>query len=426
LGKKYYDSADHLKLTSHISTTIMHNVFIIEPLRTPIGKYGGALSSIRPDDLAAHVISSLVQRTGVPPEAIDEVMLGCSNQAGEDNRNIARMALLLAGLPHSVPGMTLNRLCASSLEAVIQGARAIQTGDANLIIAGGVESMSRAPYVLPKNASGQAMFGNLTAYDTALGWRFPNERMKSLFPLEAMGETAENLAEEYHISRTEQDIFAMESHQKAVRARTNGIFAEEIVPISLPSKSGAIVIDSDEQPRADASMDALSKLKPAFRAGGTVTAGNASSLNDGASGLLLASEQAVNEYNLTPIARFVSGAAAGVNPRTMGIGPVEAIPVALYRANTRFQDVGLVEINEAFSAQVLACVRGLAKRDYMLDTSRLNINGGAIALGHPLGMSGARLVGTLVRSMQREKVRVGVASLCVGVGQGVAAVFERV
>ena len=270
------------------------------------------------------------------------------------------------------------------------------------------------------------MFGNITAYDTALGWRFPNERMKSLFPLEAMGETAENLAEEYGISRAEQDAFAVESHQKAVRARANGIFAEEIVPVIISSKSGTITIDTDEQPRPEASIDALSKLKAAFRVGGTVTAGNASSLNDGASALLLASEQAVKEYNLMPIARFVAGAAAGVNPRTMGIGPVEAIPKALQRANMRFADVGLVEINEAFAAQVLACVRGLAKRDCMLDTSRLNINGGAIALGHPLGASGARLVGTLVRSMRRQKVRVGVASLCVGVGQGVAAVFERV
>lgn len=404
----------------------MHNVFIVEPLRTPIGKYGGTLSSIRPDDLAAHVIASLVERTNIPPEVIDDVMLGCSNQAGEDNRNIARMASLLAGLPHSVPGVTLNRLCASSLEAFIQGARAIQTGDAECIIAGGVESMSRAPFVLPKNTSGQAMFGNLTAYDTALGWRFPNERMKTLFPLEAMGETAENLAEEYAISRQEQDEFALESHKRSVFARSNGIFAQEIVAVPLASKSGTTFVEHDEQPRTDASLDALSKLKPAFRQGGTVTAGNASSLNDGAAAMLLASESAVKKYDLKPIARFVAGAAAGVNPRTMGIGPVEAIPKALQRGKLTFSDVGLVEINEAFSAQVLACVRGLAKRDMKLDTSRLNINGGAIALGHPLGMSGARLVGTLVRSMQREKVQFGVASLCVGVGQGVAAAFERI
>lgn len=404
----------------------LRNVFVIEPIRTPIGKYGGVLSSIRPDDLAAHVISSLLQRTALPSDAVQEVMLGCSNQAGEDNRNVARMALLLAGMPHSVPGMTLNRLCASSLEAVIQGARAIQTGNAECVIAGGVESMSRAPYVIPKNATGQTMFGNLTAYDTALGWRFPNERMKSLFPLEAMGETAENLAEEYRISRQEQDEFALKSHARAVKARQNGIFAEEIIPVSLPSKSSTTMIESDEQPRADASIEALSKLKPAFRTGGTVTAGNSSSLNDGAAALLLASEDAVKKYNLKPLARFVSGAAAGVNPRTMGIGPVEAIPLALQRGNINFEDVGLIEINEAFAAQVLACVKGLEHRDCVIDKERLNINGGAIALGHPLGMSGARLVGTLVRSLHREKMKLGVASLCVGVGQGVAAVFERV
>jgi 3-oxoadipyl-CoA thiolase len=399
----------------------MPNVFIIDPIRTPVGKYGGALSSVRPDDLAAHVIASLVQRTAIPPEAIDDVIFGCSNQAGEDNRNVARMAALLAGLPETVPGVTVNRLCASSLEAVIQGTRAIQTGEAELIVAGGVESMSRAPYAMPKNVSGQAMFGNLTAYDTALGWRFPNERLKARFPLEAMGETAENLAEEYHIKREDQDAFAVQSHEKAVKARSAGIFAEEIVPVPLQSKSGTTFADADEQPRPDASIEALSKLKPAFRQGGTVTAGNASSLNDGAAAVLLASEEAVKKYNLKPLARYVSSGVAGVNPRTMGIGPVPAISKALSRANLRLEDIGLVEINEAFAAQVLSCVQALK-----LDVSRLNIHGGAIALGHPLGMSGARLVGTLTRSMQRENVRYGVASLCIGVGQGLAAVFEKV
>ncbi|MBL7993281.1 MAG: thiolase family protein [Candidatus Kapabacteria bacterium] len=399
----------------------MPNVFIIDPIRTPVGKYGGALSSVRPDDLAAHVIASLVQRTAIPPEAIDDVIFGCSNQAGEDNRNVARMAALLAGLPETVPGVTVNRLCASSLEAVIQGARAIQTGEAELIVAGGVESMSRAPYALPKNVSGQAMFGNLTAYDTALGWRFPNERLKAKFPLEAMGETAENLAEEYNIKREDQDAFAVQSHEKAVKARSAGIFAEEIVPVPLQSKAGTTFADTDEQPRPDASTQALAKLKPAFRQGGTVTAGNASSLNDGAAAILLASEEAVKKYNLKPLARYVSSGVAGVNPRTMGIGPVPAISKALSRANLRLEDIGLVEINEAFAAQVLSCVQALK-----LDTSRLNIHGGAIALGHPLGMSGARLVGTLTRSMQRENVRYGVASLCIGVGQGLAAVFEKV
>lgn len=399
----------------------MPNVFIIDPIRTPVGKYGGTLSSVRPDDLAAHVIASLVQRTAIPLEAIDDVILGCSNQAGEDNRNVARMAALLAGLPETVPGVTVNRLCASSLEAVIQGARAIQTGEAELIVAGGVESMSRAPYAMPKNVSGQAMFGNLTAYDTALGWRFPNERLKAKFPLEAMGETAENLAEEYHIKREDQDAFAVQSHEKAVKARSAGIFAEEIVPVPLQSKSGTTFADADEQPRPDASIEALAKLKPAFRQGGTVTAGNASSLNDGAAAVLLASEEAVKKYNLKPLARYVSSGVAGVNPRTMGIGPVPAISKALSRANLRLEDIGLVEINEAFAAQVLSCVQALK-----LDTSRLNIHGGAIALGHPLGMSGARLVGTLTRSMQRENVHYGVASLCIGVGQGLAAVFEKV
>jgi 3-oxoadipyl-CoA thiolase len=399
----------------------MPNVFIIDPIRTPVGKYGGALSSVRPDDLAAHVIASLVQRTAIPPEAIGDVIFGCSNQAGEDNRNVARMAALLAGLPETVPGVTVNRLCASSLEAVIQGARAIQTGEAELIVAGGVESMSRAPYAMPKNVSGQAMFGNLTAYDTALGWRFPNERLKARFPLEAMGETAENLAEEYHIKREDQDAFAVQSHEKAVKARSAGIFAEEIVPVLLQSKAGTTFADADEQPRPDASIEALAKLKPAFRQGGTVTAGNASSLNDGAAAVLLASEEAVQKYNLKPLARYVSSGVAGVNPRTMGIGPVPAISKALSRAHLRLEDIGLVEINEAFAAQVLACVQALK-----LDASRLNIHGGAIALGHPLGMSGARLVGTLTRSMQRENVRYGVASLCIGVGQGLAAVFEKV
>lgn len=399
----------------------MPHAYIIDPIRTPVGKYGGVLSSVRPDDLAAHVIASLVQRTAIPPEVIDDVIFGCSNQAGEDNRNVARMAVLLAGLPETVPGVTVNRLCASSLEAVIQGARAIQSGEADVIIAGGVESMSRAPYAMPKNVSGQAMFGNLTAYDTALGWRFPNERLKAKFPLESMGETAENLAEQYHISREDQDAFSVASHEKAVKARSAGIFAEEIVPVPLQIKSGTTFADTDEQPRPDASAEALAKLKPAFRQGGTVTAGNASSLNDGAAAMLIASEEAVKKYNLKPIARYVSSGVAGVNPRTMGIGPVAAIPKALSRAQLLMEDIGLVEINEAFAAQVLACVQGLK-----LDASRLNIHGGAIALGHPLGMSGARLVGTLTRSMQRENMRYGVASLCIGVGQGLAAVFEKV
>jgi 3-oxoadipyl-CoA thiolase len=400
-------------------------VFIIEPLRTPIGKYGGALSSVRPDDLVAGVIAKLIERVSLPPEAVNDVILGCSNQAGEDNRNVARIAALLAGLPHSVPGVTVNRLCASSLEAVVQAARAVQTGDAEVVIAGGVESMSRAPLAMPKNVGGQVAFGNVIAYDTALGWRFPNERLKAQFPLESMGETAENLAEQYQITREEQDEFAALSHANAVRAMQNGMFREEIVSVEIAShskKAQPCTVEEDEQPRADTSIEKLATLKPAFRQGGSVTAGNSSSLNDGAAAMIVASESAVRRYNLRPLARFVSSGVAGVNPRIMGIGPVEAIPKALARAGLRLEDMDYIEINEAFAAQVLACVKALG-----LDRNKLNINGGAIALGHPLGMSGARLVGSLARSLQRDaRARYGVVSLCIGVGQGLAAVFERV
>ncbi len=400
----------------------MNNAYIIEPLRTPIGRYGGVLSSVRPDDLAAHVIRAVVERTQIPPDAVNEVILGCANQAGEDNRNVARMALLLGGLPQSVSGITVNRLCASSLEAIIQAARSVMVGDAEVVIAGGVESMSRAPYVLPKNASGDAMFGNLTAFDTALGWRFPNKALEQLFPLEAMGETAENLAEQYNISRSEQDEFALASHQKAVKATQNGIFTEEIVSITIQKKGGvAFVVDKDEQPRPDASLEALSKLKPAFRNGGTVTAGNSSSLNDGAAAVMIANEDAIKKYGLKPIAKYVSSGAVGVNPRIMGIGPAFALPKALHRAGLSLADIGLVELNEAFSAQALACMQELK-----LSPECVNINGGAIALGHPLGMSGTRIAGSLVRSMKRSNVRYGAATLCIGVGQGLAAIFESV
>lgn len=400
----------------------MKEVFIIDPLRTPVGKYGGALASVRPDDMAALVIKALVERTGIPAEAIDDVIMGCANQAGEDNRNIARMAVLLAGLPDSVPGVTVNRLCASSLEAVIQSARAIGCGEAEVMIAGGVESMSRAPYSMPKNATGSIQFGNLTAYDTALGWRYPNEKMKKLFPLESMGETAENIYERYNISREDQDEFALRSHQRAVEAQKNGIFNDEIVPVLIPQRKGdPVVVDTDEQPRSDSSLEQLAKLRPAFREGGSVTAGNSSSLNDGAAAMLLASADAVRRYNLTPIARYVSGAAAGVDPRVMGLGPAFAIPKALQLAGLSLDDLDLVELNEAFAVQSLACVRELH-----LDPEKVNIHGGAIAIGHPLGMSGARITGTLLRSMQRGNARYGVASLCIGVGQGLAAVFEKV
>ncbi len=399
----------------------MREVFIVEPVRTPIGKYGGALSLVRPDDLAALVIAEVVKRTNIPPDVVDEVVLGCANQAGEDNRNVARMALLLAGLPETVPGVTVNRLCASGLEAVIAGVRAIRCGEAELVIAGGVESMSRAPYVLAKNVTGRAQYGNLIAYDTALGWRFPNPRLEQLFPLESMGETAENLAELYRISRQEQDEFALRSHQRAVAAQDACIFAEEIVPVSVELGKGETrIVERDEGPRRDTSLEKLSALPPAFRKGGTVTAGNSSSLNDGAAAMLLASEGAVHRYNLRPLARYVASAAAGVNPRIMGIGPVPATRKALQRAGLRLEQIELVELNEAFAAQVLACLRELP-----IELERLNIYGGAIALGHPLGMSGARLVGTLARALHRRNARYGLATLCIGVGQGLAMIIER-
>jgi 3-oxoadipyl-CoA thiolase len=399
----------------------MNDVYIIEPIRTPVGKYGGALSSIRPDDMAAMVLKELVARTGIPGEVIDDVILGCANQAGEDNRNIARMAVLLAGLPQSVPGVTVNRLCASSLEAVIQGARAIRSGEAEVIIAGGVESMSRAPYVMAKNVSGAAAFGNLTAYDTALGWRFPNPAMEKMFPLEVMGETGENIAERWNISREEQDEFALQSHQRAVKAHEDGIFKESIIEVRIPQKKGDDkIIDKDENPRADTTMEKLAALKPAFRKGGTVTAGNSSSLNDGAGAMLLASEEAVKKYNLKPVARYVSSGASGVDPRVMGIGPVFATQKALKLAGLKTSDLGMMELNEAFASQVIACVRDLG-----IDPSIVNRHGGAIAIGHPLGMSGARLIATLTREMQKGDTRYGVATACIGVGQGLAAIFEK-
>jgi len=399
----------------------MRDVFLCSPLRTPVGKYGGLLSSIRPDDMAALVLRALVERAGIDPAAIDDVVLGCANQAGEDNRNVARMATLLAGFPYRVPGVTVNRLCASSLEAVIVAARAIAAGEADLIIAGGVESMSRAPYVLPKNVSGRALFGNLTAYDTALGWRFPNPAMEKLFPLESMGETAENVAERYHIRREDQDAYALRSHQQALAAYADGFFEEEILPVTIRDAKGNITtVEKDECPRPDTSLEKLAKLPPAFRPNGTVTAGNSSSLNDGAGALIVASLEAVKQFNLRPLAIYRSGHAAGVDPRVMGIGPVEAIPGALRKAGIELSHVDLFEINEAFAAQVLACQRLLE-----IPLDRLNVYGGAIAIGHPLGMSGVRILGTLIRALYQRGGRYGVASLCIGVGQGLAVVVER-
>ncbi|MBE2253465.1 MAG: thiolase family protein [Myxococcus sp.] len=396
----------------------MSACFVVDAVRTPIGRLRGALKDARPDDLAALVIRAVVERTKLDPEAIDEVYLGCANQAGEDNRNVARMAALLAGLPHQVPAATVNRLCGSGLEALIQGARMIRLGEADVVIAGGVESMTRAPWSMPK-PSEAFPGGKLEGYDTSLGWRYPNPKLAAMFPLEQMGETAENVAEQWKISRVDQDRFAVASHAKAVAAQAEGRFAAELVPVELPQKKGPpVVIAHDEQPRADSTVEKLSTLRAAFREGGTVTAGNSSSLNDGASAVVLMSERAL--AGRTPLARVVSSATAGVDPRTMGIGPVPATREALSKAGWTIGALELVELNEAFAAQSLACVRELG-----LDEALVNVNGGAIALGHPLGMSGARITATLLHAMKARGARRGLASMCIGVGQGIAATFER-
>lgn len=400
----------------------MTDAVIIDAIRTPIGALGGTLSSLRPDDMAALVIKEILQRTGIDPAFIEEVFLGCANQAGEDNRNIARMAALLAGLPVEVGGVTVNRLCASGLNAINQATRAIKAGEGDVYIAGGVESMSRAPYSLPKADAGFS-FGNVTAWDTALGWRYPNPKMKEMYGTDAMGETAENIAKERpHITREKQDAFAVHSHQCAVQAIDSGRFKEEILPISIPQKKGdPKIVDTDERPRRDTTMESLAKLKPAFaKEGGTVTAGNSSGLNDGASALLVMSAEKAKELNLKPMVRIVSSASAGVMPRVMGIGPVPATKKALQRAGLKMSDIGLVELNEAFAVQSLAVIEDLG-----VDPEIVNINGGAIAIGHPLGCSGARLMTTLVHEMRlRGNVKYGLATLCVGVGQGEATIVE--
>ena len=398
----------------------MNDVVIIQALRTPVGKHGGALASVRPDDLAALVIAQVVKRAGIDPAIVEEVYLGCANQAGEDNRNVARMALLLACLPQHVAGVTFNRLCASGLTAINQAARAIKCGEGDVFIAGGVESMSRAPYALPKSESAFP-WGNLTAYDTTLGWRFPNKKMEALFPLEQMGETAENIyAEHPDITREMQDEFAFNSQMRAKSAIEAGRFKDEIVPVVIPQKKGdPIIVDTDEHPRFDTTPDKLAKLNPAFRKGGSVTAGNASGINDGAAAVLLMSEDRAKALGLKPMARWVASAAAGVNPRTMGYGPIPATRKVLERTGLSIADIDLFEINEAFAVQALACARELG-----IPLDRLNVNGGAIALGHPLGCSGARLVTTLVHELNRRQARYGLATLCVGVGQGEATVVE--
>ncbi|MEX2153361.1 MAG: 3-oxoadipyl-CoA thiolase [Gemmatimonadaceae bacterium] len=402
----------------------MSDAFIIGGVRTPIGSLGGGLSDVRPDDLAAHTIAELMRRhPTADPAAIADVVLGCANQAGEDNRNVARMALLLAGLPPSVPGETVNRLCASGMSAVASAARAAKLGDGDLFVAGGVESMTRAPYTLSKASKPWAR--DLEMFDTSLGWRFVNAKMKEKYGTDSMGQTAENVAEQYGISRNDQDCFALQSQQKASKARSSGRFADEIVSVEIPQKKGeAKKCDQDEFLRPDSSLEALSKLKPAFRADGkgSVTAGNASGLNDGAAALLVASERGVKQFGLKPIARYVSAAVAGVEPRIMGMGPVPASRLALKRAGLTLDDIDVLELNEAFAAQVLACLRELRVAD---DDLRVNPNGGAIALGHPLGMSGARLILTAAHELRRTKKRYALCTMCIGVGQGMAVILER-
>ncbi|HZT16201.1 MAG TPA: acetyl-CoA C-acyltransferase [Gaiellaceae bacterium] len=389
----------------------MSRAVIVSAVRTPIGRYGGALAGTRPDDLAALVVGAAVERAGVDPTEIEDVYLGCANQAGEDNRNVARMAVLLAGLPESVPGVTVNRLCASGLTAVVEACRAIVAGEGELYVAGGVESMSRAPLAMMKGDRPWAR-GNVVAYDTHLGWRFPNPRLEAMFPLESMGETGENVAERWSVSREEQDAFAFRSQRRWAAAQEAGRFADELVPV------GDVTVD--EHPRPDTSAEKLAALKPAFRSGGTVTAGNASGVNDGAAALVIASEEKARALGGEPLGGFVGSAAAGVDPRVMGIGPVPAVRKLLARTGVDVADVDLVELNEAFASQSLAVIRELG-----LDEERVNVNGGAIALGHPLGMSGARLVVSLLHELRRRGGRYGLATLCVGVGQGQAALFER-
>ncbi len=398
----------------------VRDVFIVDAVRTPMGRYAGALASVRPDDLAAHAIKALVERTSAPPEAIDDVFWGAANQAGEDNRNVARMALLLAGLPVEVPGATVNRLCGSGLEAVNCAYREIRSDEAEVTIAGGSESMTRAPFVMGKAPA--AFDRTPEIYDTTIGWRFVNPHMKERYGAHAMGATAEINGRDYQISRDQQDRFALESHRRAVEARDSGRFDDEITPVPVPQRKGdPIVVARDEPPRSGSSLEKLATLRPAFEEEGTVTAGNSSSLNDGAAALLLASEASVREHGWQPLARIVTSAVAGVEPQRMGIGPVHATRKALKRAGLAVEDLDLVELNEAFAAQSLACIKELG-----LDPSKVNVNGGAIALGHPLGCSGARILTTLVHEMRRRGARFGLATMCIGVGQGIATIVEGV
>ena len=397
----------------------MREVVILDGVRSPIGRYAGALRDIRPDDLAARMIEAVVRRNDLDPAEIEDVVMGCTNQAGEDNRNVARMAVLLAGLPDTVPGHTVNRLCGSGMQAVHAAARAIACGEGDVYLAGGVESMTRAPFVMGKPAHAFPR-GTQVLQDTTIGWRFPNPKLEERFPLYSMGETAENVAERYGISREEQDEFAVESQRRAADAQREGRFVEEIVPVTVPRPRGdPLTVDTDEHPRPETTFEGLSALRPAFRPGGTVTAGNSSGINDGAACLLVASAEWAERRGRRPLARIAGMAAAGVDPSYMGIGPVPATQKALMRAGRTLDEIELVELNEAFAAQVLACVRDLG-----LDRSRLNVNGGAIALGHPIGASGARILVTLIREMGRRKSRWGLATMCIGVGQGIATIVE--
>ncbi len=401
----------------------MRPVYIIDAIRTPIGKYGGALSSVRPDDLAALVIKRLMERnTKLDPSYIDEVILGCANQAGEDNRNVARMASLLAGLPVSVPAETVNRLCASGMSAVVNAANKIRVGDGELYIAGGVESMSRSPYIMAKPS--EAFSRSPEIVDSALGWRFINPKMKEMYGVDSMGNTAENVAEQFGISREDQDTFALWSQQKAKKAITGQRFFKEIVTIEVPAKKETIIIGDDEFPKLDSTIEKLSKLKPAFRhdGKGTVTAGNSSGLNDGACAIILASEEAVTKYGLTPMAKFIASSVVGVEPRIMGIGPLPASQAVLKKAGLSISDMAVIEMNEAFAAQCLATMRGLGISD---NDARVNPNGGAIALGHPLGMSGARLIATAAYELQSTGGRYALCTMCIGVGQGMATIIEK-
>ena len=399
----------------------MKEAVIVAAARTPMGRHSGILKDIRTDDLAAYIIGKMVERTGINKDDIEDVYFGCTNQAGEDSRNVARNASLLAGLPYTVPGATVNRLCGSGLEAINQAAHAVETDHGEIFVAGGVESMTRGPWVMGKPAN-PFQRGDIQMYDSSLGWRFPNQRMGELYSLINNGETAENVAEKYHISRGDQDQLALASHRKALQAQKDGRLKDEIIPFEIPQRKGApLMHDKDEGPRSDTTLEILAGLQPAFKKGGSVTAGNSSPLSDGAAALLITTPQKAEQLKLKPLARIVASAAAGVHPNYMGIGPIPATQKALKRAGLTIEQIDLVELNEAFAAQVLACCRELG-----IDLNRLNVNGGAIALGHPLGCSGARMMTTLVHEMNKRGSRYGLATMCIGVGQGIATIVERV